>query len=143
MCGIAGFVSTDTRDQRSILERMTSTIAHRGPDGYGFHFDGPAALGHRRLSIIDVAGGGQPMTNESGDIWLTYNGEIFNHADVRPALEHAGHRYATRCDTETVIHAYEEYGVRCVEQFRGMFAFAIWNSRTQTLFAARDRLGIK
>jgi asparagine synthase (glutamine-hydrolysing) len=142
MCGIAGFVSS-LRDGDAVLRRMTAAIAHRGPDDSGFWSDGTAFLGHRRLSIIDLAAGHQPMTNEDGSLWITYNGEIFNHAALRPDLERAGHRYGTRCDTETILHAYEEYGEGCVERFRGMFAFAIWNSHTQTLFCARDRLGIK
>src|ERR1700759_2542653 len=105
MCGIAGIVYTDgsSADGR-LIRRMTQAIAHRGPDADGFYVDGEAALGHRRLSIIDLAAGTQPMTNEDGSLWITYNGEIFNHADVRPELEQAGHRYKSRCDTETVVH---------------------------------------
>jgi asparagine synthase (glutamine-hydrolysing) len=143
MCGIAGFITRNTSLGRSELERMTEAIAHRGPDSSGHYAEAPAFLGHRRLSIIDVAAGGQPMTNETGTRWIIYNGEIFNHASLRPALENAGHRYQTRCDTETILHAYEEYGPACVERFRGMFAFAIWDEREKTLFCARDRLGIK
>lgn len=122
---------------------MTESIAHRGPDSSDHYAEAPAFLGHRRLSIIDVAAGGQPMTNETGTRWIIYNGEVFNHASLRPALENAGHRYQTRCDTETILHAYEEYGPACVERFRGMFAFAIWDETDKTLFCARDRLGIK
>ncbi|MBK5294516.1 MAG: asparagine synthase (glutamine-hydrolyzing) [Acidobacteriia bacterium] len=143
MCGIAGFLTRNASWGRAELERMTEVIAHRGPDGSGHYAQAPAFLGHRRLSIIDVAGGGQPMTNETGTRWIIYNGEIFNHAGIRPALENAGHRYRTRCDTETILHAYEEYGPSCVERFRGMFAFAIWDETEKTLFCARDRLGIK
>lgn len=143
MCGIAGFITRNTSWGQSELERMTASIAHRGPDGSGHYAEAPVYLGHRRLSIIDVAAGGQPMTNEDGTRWIIYNGEIFNHASLRPALESAGHRYQTRCDTETILHAYEEYGPGCVERFRGMFAFAIWDSKEKTLFCARDRLGIK
>lgn len=122
---------------------MTAAIAHRGPDESGF-YQGPGVfLGHRRLSIVDVADGRQPMSNENGRVWLTYNGEIFNHADLRPPLEAAGHRYRTRCDTETIVHAYEQYGPGCVSRLRGMFAFALWDENTETLFCARDRLGIK
>ena len=101
------------------------------------------ALGHRRLSIVDLALGHQPLGNESGDVWIVFNGEIFNHAELRPALEQAGHRYATRSDTETIVHAYEEYGPAAVERLRGMFSLAIWDSKRQTLFCARDRLGKK
>ena len=122
---------------------MTDIIAHRGPDGDGFYENDGVAFGHRRLSIIDLATGSQPMTNEDGSLWITYNGEIFNHADLRPELERAGHRYHSRCDTETVLHAYEEYGDECVCRFRGMFAFAVWDQTNQRLFCARDRLGIK
>jgi asparagine synthase (glutamine-hydrolysing) len=122
---------------------MTDVIRHRGPDASGFYRDPFASLGHRRLSIIDVSAGHQPMSNEDGVLWITYNGEIFNHADLRPPLEKAGHCYRTRCDTETILHAYEQYGPDCVTQFRGMFSFAIWNKDTRTLFCARDRLGKK
>lgn len=144
MCGIAGFVTRapySTPD--SILARMTDAIRHRGPDASGYYRDAYASLGHRRLSIIDVAGGQQPMSNEDGTLQITYNGEIFNHADLRPALEQAGHRYRTRCDTETILHAYEQYGPDCVTRFRGMFSFAIWDKDSRTLFCARDRLGKK
>jgi asparagine synthase (glutamine-hydrolysing) len=144
MCGIAGYVTVERSPfQRPILERMTDAIRHRGPDDSGYYQDEHASLGHRRLSIIDVAGGHQPMANEDGTVWITYNGEIFNHADLRPTLEAAGHRYTTRCDTETILHAYEEFGPECLSCFRGMFAFAIWDNRARRLFAARDRLGKK
>lgn len=144
MCGIAGFVTADGRTLHDgVLARMTQSIQHRGPDGEGFFTDRFAALGHRRLSIIDVAAGQQPMYNEDGRLVIIYNGEIFNHADLRPGLEAVGHRYHTHCDTETILHAYEQYGPDCVTRFRGMFSFAIWNRNTQTLFCARDRLGIK
>jgi asparagine synthase (glutamine-hydrolysing) len=143
MCGIAGFISSRRLSDPAIIHRMTDSIAHRGPDGTGFFQDDHAALGHRRLSIIDVAGGAQPMFNEDGRLQIIYNGEIFNHADLRPALEQAGHRYHSYCDTETVVHAYEQYGDDCVSRFRGMFSFAIWDKQKQVLFCARDRLGIK
>jgi len=144
MCGIAGFVTVEpSSPQKSILERMTDSIRHRGPDACGYYQDEYASLGHRRLSIIDIVGGQQPMTNEDRTLWISYNGEIFNHADLRPELEQAGHRYATHCDTETVLHAYEEYGPACLERFRGMFSFAIWDKRTRKLFCGRDRLGKK
>ncbi len=144
MCGIAGFVSTTpSPDGEAVLDRMTRAIAHRGPDDHTSYHDTSAWLGHQRLSIIDLAGGRQPMTSEAKTLWITYNGEIFNHASLRPELERAGHVYASRCDTETIIHAYEEYGPDCVAHFRGMFAFAIWDRARRTLFCARDRLGIK
>ena len=143
MCGIAGFFSADRVVNRDLIRSMTDRIAHRGPDGSGYFCDDFVALGHRRLSIIDVAGGQQPMGNEDGRLQIIYNGEIFNHADLRPELEAAGHRYQTRCDTETILHAFEQYGEDCVTRFRGMFAFAIWDKQARTLFCARDRLGIK
>jgi asparagine synthase (glutamine-hydrolysing) len=122
---------------------MRDAIVHRGPDDSGLFVDGNVGLGHRRLSIVDVAAGHQPMTNEDGSLHLVYNGEIYNHADYRPMLEARGHRYKTHCDTETILHLYEEYGARCVEYFRGMFAFAIWDEGRRELFIARDRLGVK
>jgi asparagine synthase (glutamine-hydrolysing) len=144
MCGIAGFVvPSPAASGESVLRRMTDSIRHRGPDDSGFFTNGRVFLGHRRLSIVDLAGGHQPMTDESSARWIVYNGEVFNHADLRPDLERAGHVYSSRCDTETILHAYEEYGPDCVSRFRGMFAFAIWDQPTQTLFCARDRLGIK
>ena len=144
MCGIVGFVNmAPGTGSEAVLRRMADRIRHRGPDDAGSYIDGHAFLGHRRLSIIDVAGGHQPMSNESGSTWITYNGEIFNHAEIRAQLERAGHHYRTRSDTETIIHAYEENGPDCVLRFRGMFAFAIWDAETRTLFCARDRLGIK
>ena len=144
MCGITGFVTVDPSEgPASVLERMTESIRHRGPDDAGFYRDPQASLGFRRLSIIDVAGGHQPMTNEDRSCWIVFNGEIFNHASLRPALEAAGHRYTTRSDTETILHAYEEYGPSCVEKLRGMFGFAIWDAPRSRLFLARDRLGKK
>lgn len=144
MCGIAGFVTrAPGSPPDSLLARMTDVIRHRGPDASGYYSDPFAALGHRRLSIIDVRDGHQPMSNEDGSLWITYNGEIFNHAALRPALEQAGHQYRTRCDTETILHAYEQYGPDCVTRFRGMFSFAIWDKNARTLFCARDRLGKK
>jgi len=152
MCGIAGFFlrseAGDPARNHRIVKAMTDVISHRGPDDDGFylaaHASSQLALGHRRLSIIDVSSHGhQPMFNESGELAIIYNGEIYNHADLRPPLEAAGHRYGSHCDTETIIHSYEQYGVDCVKQFRGMFSFALWDQRTGTLFCARDRLGIK
>ena len=122
---------------------MSDAIRHRGPDDFGFYHDPWAHLGQRRLSIIDLEGGHQPMSNETGALWITLNGEIYNHAALRPALERAGHRYQTHSDTETILHAYEEYGADCLRLLRGMFAFAIWDAKQQQLFCARDRLGIK
>jgi asparagine synthase (glutamine-hydrolysing) len=145
MCGIAGFVSARPLEASSLslLTRMTDRLAHRGPDGHGYWHDAHAFLGHRRLAIVDLAGGHQPMANEDESLWLTYNGEVFNHAALRPVLEAQGHTYRTRSDSETLIHAYEQHGPASVEAFRGMFAYALWNRRTQELFAVRDRFGIK
>ena len=145
MCGIAGIVAREGlhADERGRLLRMQAALAHRGPDEEGTHVDQWAALGHRRLSIIDLAAGQQPLCNEDGSIWTVYNGEIYNHQEVRAVLEAAGHRYRTRCDTETIVHAYEQWGDDCVKEFRGMFAFAIWDARRRRLFLARDRLGVK
>jgi asparagine synthase (glutamine-hydrolysing) len=122
---------------------MRDVLRHRGPDAKGLYFDAGIALGHCRLSIVDVAAGHQPMTNEDGSLHITYNGEIYNHTDFRSGLEAKGHVYRSKCDTETILHLYEEHGQRCVEYLRGMFAFAIWDERSQELFIARDRLGVK
>src|SRR5687767_8729263 len=122
---------------------MRDVLTHRGPDGAGLHADASALLVHRRLSIVDLAGGHQPLSNEDETVWVTYNGEIYNHADVRSALESAGHRYRTRSDTETIVHAYEQWGDDCVHRFRGMFAFALWDAPRRRLLLARVRLGVK
>jgi asparagine synthase (glutamine-hydrolysing) len=145
MCGIAGIVTTGglSAEERARLPRMGDIIAHRGPDDAGVHADAYAGLAHRRLSIVDLAAGHQPLANEDETVWIVFNGEIYNHADLRNELTAAGHRYRTRCDTETIVHAYEQWGDACVERFRGMFAFAIWDSSRRRLLLARDRLGIK
>lgn len=143
MCGIAGIVDLDATPEKGLIERMCRIMTHRGPDGEGYHISGPVALGHRRLSIIDLAGGKQPLCNEDGMVWITFNGEIYNFQELRDDLVAKGHRFATRSDTEAIVHAYEEYGERCVERLRGMFAFAVWDSRADKLFIARDRLGKK
>jgi asparagine synthase (glutamine-hydrolysing) len=145
MCGIVGIVKLDPREmpEEARLKRMRDVLRHRGPDGEGLWIDGPVGLGHRRLSIVDVAGGQQPMANEDGQVWITYNGEIYNHAVLRPGLEAKGHRYQTRSDTETILHLYEEEGDACVERLQGMFVFALWDRSRERLLLARDRLGIK
>src|SRR5438067_4776695 len=144
MCGIAGVIDTRGRPaDAAVLRRMCDRLAHRGPDAEGYHVRGPAGLGHRRLSIIDLAGGRQPLANEDGTVWVTFNGEVYNFQELRGPLEAAGHRFATHSDTEVIAHAYEEYGPRCVEQLRGMFAFAVWDEPRRRLFLARDRLGKK
>ncbi|MGI8733623.1 MAG: asparagine synthase (glutamine-hydrolyzing) [Pyrinomonadaceae bacterium] len=146
MCGING-IAFSSRSRRiidvAVLKRMRDVITHRGPDDDGIFIDGRIGLGHRRLSIVDVAAGHQPMTNEDGSLHITYNGEIYNHGDFRADLEAKGHVYSTHCDTETILHLYEEHGAGCVDHLRGMFAFAIWDRRQQKLFIARDRLGVK
>jgi len=145
MCGIAGIVAADRlhADERARLTFMRDVLAHRGPDEAGTHVDGQAGLAHRRLSIVDLAAGHQPLSNEDGQVWVAYNGEIYNHHDLRVDLEAAGHRYRTHSDTETIVHAYEEWGDDCVHRFRGMFAFALWDARARRLLLARDRLGVK
>jgi asparagine synthase (glutamine-hydrolysing) len=145
MCGIAGIVNFDPGDHvdRVRLVGMRDVLTHRGPDGEGLYLDGAIGLAHRRLAIIDVAAGQQPMCNEDGSVWIVYNGEIYNHASLRHGLEARGHRYQTRCDTETILHLYEEKGAQVVDDLQGMFAFAIWDRRRHQLLLARDRLGIK
>src|SRR2546427_11868308 len=145
MCGIAGIVRFDPAEivPEARLVRMRDALRHRGPDDQGVWIAGPVGLATRRLSIIDVVGGHQPMANEDGSIWITYNGELYNHAALRPDLLARGHRYRTRSDTETILHLYEEEGERCVQRLQGMFAFAIWDRPRQRLLLARDRLGIK
>lgn len=145
MCGICGILYSDQERQvdRSVLESMNGQITHRGPDESGFYVAGNVGIAMRRLSIIDLQSGQQPVTNEDGSVWLVYNGEIYNHAELRRQLEERGHQYRSHSDTETIVHLYEEYGQECVKYLRGMFAFALWDSRRRTLFVARDRLGIK
>ena len=145
MCGIAGILEfgRDARANPTALRAMCHIIAHRGPDDDGFHTDGPVGIGMRRLSIVDVAGGHQPISNEDGSITIVYNGEIYNHLALREQLIARGHSYRTHSDTETIVHLYEEYGRDCVNHLRGMFAFALWDRKKKTLFIARDRLGIK
>lgn len=146
MCGING-IAFSTRSGRQIdptvLKRMRDVITHRGPDDEGILVDGPVGLGHRRLSIVDVASGHQPMANEDGSLHVTYNGEIYNHTDYREPLIARGHVFKTHCDTEAILHLYAEYGDECVDRLRGMFAFAIWDRNKRELFIARDRLGVK
>jgi len=145
MCGLAGIF--DTRDQRPIdrdlLVAMTDALSHRGPDGDGFHVGDGIGLGHRRLSIIDLAGGHQPLFNEDHSVVVVYNGEIYNFVELAHQLRALGHQFRTVCDTEVVVHAWEEWGADCVKRFRGMFAFALWDNNSKTLFLARDRMGIK
>jgi asparagine synthase (glutamine-hydrolysing) len=145
MCGICGILTADSSivPARGLLERMRDSITHRGPDGAGLYITPGVGLGHRRLSIVDVAHGQQPMYSEDRRFVIVYNGEVFNHPALQPELEAAGVRYRTRSDTETVLHLYERLGERAVERMRGMFAVAIWDSRERRLFLARDRYGVK
>jgi asparagine synthase (glutamine-hydrolysing) len=145
MCGICGILNYDIEQpvEPSIMKAMNDVMLHRGPDDEGFYVKGNIGLGHRRLSIIDLATGQQPMSNEDKTVWIVYNGEIYNYLNLRKDLQNRGHLFSTHSDTETIVHAYEEYGAACTELIRGMFAFAIWDAPRQRLFLARDRLGIK
>jgi asparagine synthase (glutamine-hydrolysing) len=146
MCGIAGIVALEgvlPPHAMSSVQAMNASMAHRGPDGDGFFVDDRAVFGHRRLAIIDLAGGRQPMANEDGTIWIVFNGEIYNHRALRPLLEARGHVFRSSSDTEAIVHAYEEFGPACVDRLEGMFAFAIYDTRRQVFFAARDRVGKK
>ena len=145
MCGIAGIFhqAGPSAVDGALLRRMTGAIAHRGPDGDGFHIEPGVGLGHRRLSIIDVGGGAQPMFNEDDSVVITFNGEVYGFDGLRQKLEGLGHRFRNRSDTETVIHAWEEWGVDCLQHLNGFFAFALWDRNRRQLFVARDRLGKK
>ncbi|MEL7535608.1 MAG: XrtA/PEP-CTERM system amidotransferase [Pseudomonadota bacterium] len=145
MCGITGVVDLagSSPINRELLAAMNASLTHRGPDGDGFHFEPGVGLGHRRLSIIDLEGGKQPLYNEDESVVVTYNGEIYNFKPLVEELKAKGHSFRTHCDTEVIVHAWEEWGADCLERFNGMFAFALWDRNRQTLFLARDRLGIK
>ncbi|MFL6277573.1 MAG: asparagine synthase (glutamine-hydrolyzing), partial [Blastocatellia bacterium] len=148
MCGICGIAIPDHSRRRlddAALTRMRDTLVHRGPDDAGIYLsdDRRVALGHRRLAIVDLAGGHQPMFNEDDSIAIVFNGEVYNHRDFRADLEACGHRFRSHCDTETILHLYEEHGRHAVNHLRGMFAFAIWDRAARRLLLARDRLGIK
>ena len=145
MCGIAGRFNFDAAHpvDRTQLMAMTDAVLHRGPDAGGYYLDGAIGLGHRRLSIIDLATGDQPIGNEDGTVQVIFNGEIYNFAEVRRELLGHGHRFRTNSDTEVIAHGYEQWGERCVDRFRGMFAFAVWDARARRLLLARDRLGVK
>lgn len=149
MCGIAGYFRAGRSGtsyplaEHRLIEQMCDVITHRGPDDAGYHVEGGLAIGMRRLSIIDVATGHQPISNEDGSVWIVFNGEIYNFAELRATLVARGHSFKTHSDTETIVHLYEEEGERCVERLRGMFGFAIWDRRQNKLFIARDRTGKK
>ncbi|RZU00783.1 asparagine synthase (glutamine-hydrolysing) [Rivibacter subsaxonicus] len=144
MCGISGIFNLDGAPvDRDRLQSMTDTLHHRGPDGSGLFVDGAIGLGHRRLSIIDLEGGSQPIGNEDDSIQVVFNGEIYNFIELRDELIAAGHRFKTRSDTEVIVHAYEQWGTDCLNRFNGMFSFALWDGRERRLFLARDHLGVK
>ena len=144
MCGIAGIVSSNNKNiDKELVHKMTDLLYHRGPDGYGFHFDEGIGFGHRRLSIIDIDGGHQPMSDSEKTIWVTYNGEIYNFKLLREQLKAKGHRFRTDCDTEVIIYAYKEWGKNAFLRFDGMFAFGLWDQKKKKLLLVRDRMGVK
>ena len=146
MCGICGIVNFDSEMTigQDEIGRMVDQLLHRGPDSRGVRLDGKVGLGHTRLSIIDLSEAArQPMSNEDGTIWITYNGEVYNFFDLRHKLESKGHRFKSKSDTEVIVHLYEEEGIQCLSRLRGMFAFAIWDKNERQLFLARDRFGQK
>jgi asparagine synthase (glutamine-hydrolysing) len=145
MCGITGIlnISNDSPISEQNLRQMLGMVRHRGPDGFGLYIDDHVGLGSARLSIIDLSGGDQPITNEDESLWIVFNGEIFNYVELRPPLEKRGHRFSTSSDTEVILHLYEDYGPDCLQYLNGQFALAIWDTRQRSLFLARDRLGIR
>src|SRR5271154_5215490 len=145
MCGICGKLSLEPESEinPALIRTMLDTIRHRGPDDEGIYLKGRVGLGHRRLSIIDLSSGHQPLSNEDGSVWIVFNGEIYNYRELRSLLLSKGHVFKTNSDTEVIVHLYEELGPQCLEKLRGMFAFAIWDENDKTLFLARDRVGIK
>lgn len=143
MCGIAGFLQYEQPASAAVVRRMCDAIRHRGPDDEGVHVDRGCGLGMRRLSIIDLSGGHQPIANEDETRWIVFNGEVYNFQDLRPKLEAAGHQFRTRSDTETILHLHEQEGLAAISQLRGMFAYALWDSRRQELLLVRDRFGKK
>jgi asparagine synthase (glutamine-hydrolysing) len=145
MCGIAGFFALDGahRAMPGVLDAMCTAMTHRGPDDQGTLERGPVGLGMRRLSIIDVGGGHQPISNEDGSVWVVFNGEIYNHPELRETLTARGHRLATRSDTEVIVHLYEDHGEDFVKHLNGMFAIALWDAKREKLILARDRMGEK
>jgi asparagine synthase (glutamine-hydrolysing) len=143
VCGICGIASSRGAVDRDRLASMSATLVHRGPDSDGSFVDGGVGLAARRLAIIDLEGGDQPLANEDGTCTVVQNGEIYNYAELTRELERLGHRFRTRCDTEAIVHAYEHWGLAFAERLRGMFAVAIWDARERTLVLARDRFGIK
>src|SRR6188472_20630 len=144
MCGIAGFVSLDARAaDRELLAKMIDAVRYRGPDESDVYAHENCGLAHARLSIVDPAGGQQPMQSADGSLCVVFNGEIFNHVELREELERQGRRFRTRCDTEVILHLYEEMGEACVTKMNGQWAFAVWDTRRRRLFLSRDRLGVR
>ena len=144
MCGFVGYVSKrPKKDKDLVIRQMSEMIKHRGPDGEGYYVDGDIALGFRRLSIIDLKGGDQPLYNEDKSLVINFNGEIYNYLELREELIKCGHKFVTKSDTEVIIHGYEEYGNDILKKLRGMFAFVIWDIKNKKLFGSRDIFGIK
>ena len=145
MCGICGklFFEQQRPVDRQLIRSMADSMRHRGPNDEGYYVNGQIGLGHRRLSIIDLNSGKQPISNEDGTVWIVFNGEIYNYQALRASLSEKGHKFKTDSDTEVIVHAYEEFGEDCVAELRGMFAFAVWDDKDKTLFITRDRVGIK
>src|SRR5579863_1370497 len=145
MCGICGKLEFDPGKKVSpeLVRAMGDTIRHRGPDDDGYFVADSVGFGFRRLSIIDLAAGHQPLANEDGSVWIVFNGEIYNYQELRELAIGKGHQFKTHSDTEVIVHLYEEFGIDCLQKLRGMFAFAIWDGRTKSLLLARDRVGIK
>ena len=143
MCGIAGFIAGQGAADAGALTPMLARIAHRGPAGQGPFVEGPAALGHCRLALVALAGGAQPLYSEDKNLVIVFNGEIFNFMDLRTELQAKGHIFKTHCDTEVILHGYEEYGTALAAKLRGMFAFVVCDTKTNTLYGARDMFGIK
>ncbi len=143
MCGICGIVSYDGLPDLALLRRMMGRLVHRGPDGNGYYRDRCAALGHTRLAIIDTSGGAQPLCNEDGTVWVTFNGEIFNYVELGAELRYRGHVFRTASDTEVIVHAWEEWGQECFSRFNGQWAIALWDRRAKRLVLSRDRLGVR
>lgn len=145
MCAIAGILNLTegVAPSESSLRAMLGMVRHRGPDQFGIFLEDQVALGNARLSIVDVSGGQQPIGSEDENLWIVFNGEVFNHLELRSELEQRGHRFTTHCDTEVVLHLYEEHGPECLRRLNGQFALAIWNRHERSLFLARDRVGVR
>src|SRR3979411_646030 len=143
MCGMAGQFLRERKAEPATIRSMCDQIRHRGPDDEGFHVDGGCGIGMRRLSIIDLSTGHQPISNEDGTVWVVFNGEIYNFQELRQDLIGQGHRFQTNSDTETLVHLYEQEGVAGISKLRGMFAYAIWDARQRSLLLVRDRFGKK